>query len=156
MQPLQPKNNFFSQFRSTLDDCLFCCNLNFRIYYIVKVGTFKCLMRIFFVSGVFQNFEVDFWLLLKAKKFFFKILFSIIHMKHINFEQAGLLKIVLIVTPLKKVLIRANFLMGCELVMDNLYDQAFCDCDTCQVDNDNVPQDDNWVQTYPYRIQDCL
>jgi len=34
--------------------------------------------------------------------------------------------------------------------------KAFCDCDTCQVDNDNVPLDDNWVQTYPYRIQDCL
>ena len=71
------------------------------------------LLLIFFVSGVFQNFEVDFWLLLKGKSaspeailagifFFFKILFFIIHMKDINFEPAGLLKIVLIVTPLFK------------------------------------------------------
>ena len=45
----------------------------------------------FFDSGVFQNFDVDFWPLLKAEKgltpkqflrefFFVKILFSIIHM----------------------------------------------------------------------------
>jgi hypothetical protein len=26
------------------------------------------LLRIFFVSGVFQNFDVDFWPLLKAEK----------------------------------------------------------------------------------------
>ena len=31
-------------------------------------GTFNVLLRIFFVSGVFQNFDVDFWPLLKAEK----------------------------------------------------------------------------------------
>ena len=50
------------------------------------------LLCIFFVSGVFQNFAVDFWSLLKAEKvlapkqfwrkifFSFKILFSFIHL----------------------------------------------------------------------------
>ena len=62
------------------------------------------LLCIIFVSVVFQNFDVDFWPLLKKekvlppkqfwqkKKFFFKILFSIIHMNLcINFQPAGFL-----------------------------------------------------------------
>ena len=40
--------------------------------------------------------------ILAKKKNFLNILFSIIHIKDLNFEPAGLLKIVLIVTPLFK------------------------------------------------------
>ena len=70
------------------------------------------LLRIFFVSGVFQNFDVDFWPLLKAekelapkqfwRKFFFLQNFIFFHpFESINFQPAGLLKIALIVTPLQ-------------------------------------------------------
>ena len=44
---------------------------------------FNVLLRIFFVSGVFQHFDVDFWPLLKAEKvlapkqFWRKIFFSL-------------------------------------------------------------------------------
>ena len=66
------------------------------------------LLRIFFASGVFQNFDVDFWPLLKAEKvlapkqfwrenFFLKI-FIFYH--PFDFQPAGLLKIALIVTSL--------------------------------------------------------
>ena len=65
------------------------------------------LFRIFYVLCVFQNFDVDFWPLLKAekvlatKKFFF-LQNSIFYYPYesINFQPAGLLKIALIVTPL--------------------------------------------------------
>ena len=73
----------------------------------ISLEHLNLLLRIFFVSGVFQNFDVYFWPLLKAEKllprsnftgflfFSFNIIFSIIH-----FQPAGLLKIALIVTPL--------------------------------------------------------
>ena len=67
------------------------------------------LLRIFFVSGVFKNFEVDFWPLLMAekvprsnfggKKIFLKIFIFFHPFESINFQPAGLLKIALIVTP---------------------------------------------------------
>ena len=68
------------------------------------------LLRIFFVSGVFQNFDVDFWPLLKAEKVlapkqfwrknFFLQNFIFFHLyESINFQPAGLLKIALKVTP---------------------------------------------------------
>ena len=61
------------------------------------------LLRIFFISEVFQNFDFDVWPLLKAEKvlplkqfcrenFFLKILFSINHpYESINFQPAGFL-----------------------------------------------------------------
>ena len=61
------------------------------------------LLRIFFVSGIFQSLEVDFWPLLKEEKsaspkpilavtfFLFKILLFIIHIKDINLQSAGFL-----------------------------------------------------------------
>ena len=60
------------------------------------------LLRIFFVSGVFQNFDVDFWPLLKAEKvfarsnfsgkFFFLKIFIFFHLfESINFQPAGFL-----------------------------------------------------------------
>ena len=59
------------------------------------------LLRIFFVSGVFQNFDVDFWPLLKAEKVLFLQNFIFYHpYESINFQPAGLLEIALIVTPL--------------------------------------------------------
>jgi hypothetical protein len=68
-------------------------------------------LRIFYVSGVFKNFDVDFWPLLKVEKvlppkqfwreIFFLHNFIFYHpYESINFEPAGLLKIALIVTPL--------------------------------------------------------
>ena len=70
------------------------------------------LLRFFFVSGVFLNFDVDFWPLLKAekvlapkqfwpKKFLQNFIFFL-PFESINFQPAGLLKIALIVTPLLK------------------------------------------------------
>ena len=55
------------------------------------------LLRIFFVSGVFQNFDVDFWPLLKAEKVlapkqFFLQNFIFFHpFESINFQPAGFL-----------------------------------------------------------------
>jgi hypothetical protein len=69
------------------------------------------LLRIFFVSGFIQNFDVDFWPLLKAekvhppkqfwrKKNFLQNFIFYHPYESINFGPAGLLKIALIVTPL--------------------------------------------------------
>jgi hypothetical protein len=60
------------------------------------------LLRIFFVPGVFQNFDVDFWPLLKAEKvlapkqfwreIFFLQNFIFFHpFESINFQPAGFL-----------------------------------------------------------------
>ena len=75
-----------------------------------KFETFKRLIAHLFVSSVFQNFDVDFWPLLKAEKvlppkLFWQIKFSSkFYFYHpyesITFQPAGLLKIALIVTPL--------------------------------------------------------
>ena len=55
--------------------------------------TFKHLISHLLISCVFQNFEIDFWPLLKAEKVLppNKFLFSIIHMKDRNFQPAGFL-----------------------------------------------------------------
>ena len=80
-------------------------------------GHLNLLWRIFFTSGVFENFEVDFWPLLKEKKgrsrsrfwrekifslkFFFLLNFIFYHpYEPTNFCSAGLMKIALIVTAL--------------------------------------------------------
>ena len=66
-------------------------NLNFFFKNNKSLEYLNVLLRVFFGSGVFQTFEVDFWLLLKAQKVlppkrywrekrnFFKISFSILH-----------------------------------------------------------------------------
>ena len=51
------------------------------------------LLRIFFFSGVFQNFDVDFRPILKAEKIQNFIFFH--PFESINFQPAGLLKIAL-------------------------------------------------------------
>ena len=62
------------------------------------------LLRIFFVSGVFQNLDIDFWPLLPKADyggFFYFFKFDFFHSyESINIYPAGLLKIALIITPL--------------------------------------------------------
>ena len=79
----------------------------------ISLEHLNVLLRIFFVLGVFKNFDVDFWPVLKAEKvlarrnfvgkFFFLQNFIFYHpFESINFQPARLLKIALIVTPLFK------------------------------------------------------
>ena len=85
-------------------------------------GTFKRLMAHLFCFRCFQNLDVDFWPLLKAKKCFprsnfggkknFPLNFLFYHpYESINFQPAGLLKTAFIVTPLLKHLL---FLTWCK------------------------------------------
>ena len=77
-------------------------NLNFFLKNNKSLEHLNALLRIFFVSGVFQNSDVDFWPLLKAEKvlapkqfsrekiFLQKFIFNHLF-ESINFQPAGFL-----------------------------------------------------------------